>query len=66
MNINKTTTVGEAIKLLKSKGFTLENQRGSHQKYRNGEKVITIVYHSKDSEQMCRKSIKQLKQILEV
>ena len=57
--------VGQAIKLLKKAGFIETNQVGSHKKFQKEEKSITIVYHSKDSEEMCRKAIKNLNKILE-
>jgi len=57
-------TVGQAIKLLVKSGFSLENQKGSHKKYRKGEDVITIVYHSKDSEPVHPKTVKSLNQII--
>jgi predicted RNA binding protein YcfA (HicA-like mRNA interferase family) len=57
--------VGEAIKLLKDNGFEEVNQKGSHKKFRHPDgRVKTIVYHSKDSEELCRKSIKELKNII--
>ena len=57
--------VGQAIKLLKKAGFIETNQVGSHKKFQKEEKSITIVYHSKDSEEMCKKAIKNLNKILE-
>ncbi len=56
--------VGEAIKLLTKNGFEKVNQVGSHIKFRKEDKVITIVYHSKDSEELSKKSIKQIKEII--
>lgn len=57
-------TVGEAIKLLKINGFTLLNQRGSHQKYGNGDLRFTIIYHSVDKETLCKKTQKNLSNII--
>ena len=48
--------VGQAIKLLKKVGFIETNQVGSHKKFKKENKSITIKYHSKDSEEMCKKS----------
>ena len=57
--------VSQAMKLLKKAGFIETNQVGSHKKFQKEKKSITIVYHSKDSEEMCKKAIKQLNKILE-
>ena len=57
--------VGQAIKLLKKAGFIETNQVGSHKKFKKENKSVTITYHSKDSEEMCKKAIKNLNKILE-
>ena len=57
--------VGQAIKLLKKAGFIETNQVGSHKKFQKVGKSITIIYHSKNSEDMCKKAIKQLNKILQ-
>lgn len=56
--------VGEGIKKLLKAGFEKQNQVGSHIKFRKGDKVITIVYHSKDSEELSKKSTKQINEII--
>ena len=56
--------VGKAIKLLKKAGFVETNQVGSHKKFKKENRSITIIYHSKDSEELCKKAIKQLNKIL--
>lgn len=58
-------TAGEAIKKLKAEGFELLNHKGSHMKFGKELHRITIVYHSKDSERLCRKAIKNVNLIIE-
>ena len=57
-------TVGEAIKELKNNGFTELNQVGSHIKFGKEDKRITIVKHKSDKEEMNRKGVKQLKELI--
>lgn len=57
-------TVGEAIKLLSKNGYEKANQVGSHIKFSKGDSRITIVYHSKDSEELSRKAEKQVRNAL--
>lgn len=57
--------VGQAIKLLKKHCFEETNQVGSHKKFKHEDgRVITVVYHSKDSEELTRKAIKNINQII--
>lgn len=53
----------EAVKLLGKKGFIKQNQVGSHVKFRKGSKVITLCCHGKKSEELGRKTVKQLLEI---
>ena len=63
--MSKIINVGQAKKLLKKQGFSMENQVGSHQKWKKGDKCFTLVVHSVDSEELCRKAIKNLKLVLQ-
>lgn len=57
-------TVGEAIKLLENAGFIEMNHKGSHKKFGKGGKRMTIVMHSSPKEEMNRKGVKELKELL--
>ena len=56
--------VGDAIKLLTKNGFKKENQVGSHIKFSKGDKRVTVVYHSKDSEEICKKAEKNIRELI--
>lgn len=56
--------VGEVIKVLKKNGFSLKSQKGSHQKYIKGDKIIIVVYHSRDGEDADPQLVKELNKII--